>query len=98
MSAPVDSGIEDLIQTDYKYGFVSDIKTDALPPGLTENVICAISQRKQEPEFMLEWRLKAYRHWLTIQEPHWPNAHYPPLDYQSYIYYAAPAARKTIDS
>ncbi len=82
--------IEDLANRDYKYGFVTDIETDTLPPGLNEGVIRAISSRKREPEWMLEWRLKAYRHWLTMREPKWPNVTYPPIDYQQISYYSAP--------
>src|SRR5262245_9381913 len=87
------SAIEALTQQDYKYGFVTDIETDSIPAGLNENIIRMISAKKQEPEFMLEWRLKAFRHWLTMQEPKWHNVHYPPIDYQSIVYYASPKAR-----
>ena len=75
--------IEELANKEYKYGFVTDIEADSLPPGLNEDVIRAISAKKNEPEFMLEWRLKAYRHWTTMKEPTWANVHYPPIDYQS---------------
>src|SRR5580700_6962484 len=75
---------------EYKWGFVSDIAADAIPAGLSEDVIRLISHKKNEPEFMLEWRLKAYRHWLTMKEPEWANVHYPPIDYQKIVYYAAP--------
>jgi Fe-S cluster assembly protein SufB len=90
--------IEDAVKSDYKYGFVSDIETEAFAPGLNEDVVRKISALKGEPEFMLEWRLKAYRHWLTMQEPHWPNVHYPPIDYQAYIYYAAAKPKKKLGS
>lgn len=90
--------IENLVRADYKYGFTSDIQTDALPPGLNEDVIRLISEKKGEPAFLLEWRLKAYREWLTMREPHWPNVYYPTIDYQSYIYYAAPKTRKKLNS
>ncbi len=86
--------IEQFVQSDYKYGFTTNVETDTAPPGLSEDIIRLISQKKSEPEFMLEWRLKAYRHWLTMAEPTWPNVHYPPIDYQSIVYYAAPKARK----
>ncbi|HWX43477.1 MAG TPA: Fe-S cluster assembly protein SufB, partial [Blastocatellia bacterium] len=78
----------------YKYGFVTDIETDSVPPGLSEDVIRLISAKKNEPEFMLEWRLKAYRHWLTMQEPTWSNVHYPAIDYQNMVYYSAPKNKK----
>ena len=79
---------------DYKYGFVTDIETDSAPPGLNEDIIRLISAKKKEPEFMLQWRLKAYRHWLTMREPTWPNVQYPPIDYQRIIYYSAPKQNK----
>ncbi len=75
---------------DYKYGFVTDIETDSIPKGLNEDVIRMISAKKKEPKFMLEWRLKAYRHWTTLKEPHWLNCHYDPIDYQAVTYYSAP--------
>jgi len=84
--------VEALANRDYKYGFVSDIESDSVPPGLDENVIRLISTKKNEPEFLLDWRLKAYRHWLTMKEPAWANVHYPPIDYQAIIYYSAPKA------
>jgi Fe-S cluster assembly protein SufB len=90
--------IENFVKTEYKYGFVSDIETEAFLPGLNEDVVRRISEKKGEPPFMLEWRLKAYRHWVTMTEPHWANAKYPPIDYQSYIYYAAPKQKKKLGS
>ncbi|MFH0754523.1 MAG: Fe-S cluster assembly protein SufB, partial [Candidatus Omnitrophota bacterium] len=75
---------------DYKYGFVTDVEMDTVPKGLNEDVIALISSKKAEPSFMLELRLKAYRHWLTMKEPHWANFHYEPIDYQDLRYYAAP--------
>lgn len=78
------------INQDYKYGFITNIESDTLPKGLDESVVRAISAKKQEPEFMLEWRLKAYRAWLKMKEPKWPNVHYPPIDYQDISYYSAP--------
>ena len=89
MATQLDS-IETLANQEYKWGFVTDIASDTVPPGLNEDVIRLISARKEEPEFMLEWRLKAYRHWLTLKEPDWANVHYPAIDYQSISYYAAP--------
>jgi Fe-S cluster assembly protein SufB len=82
--------IEGLVQQEYKYGFVTDVEADAAPPGLNEDIVRLISAKKKEPEFMLEWRLKAYRHWLTMKEPTWPHVHYPPIDYQGSVYYSAP--------
>ena len=90
--------IQEFVSTDYKYGFVSDIDTDALPPGLNEEVVRVISTKKKEPEFMLQWRLRAYRHWLTMTEPKWQQAKYPPIDYQSAIYYAALKPKKELQS
>src|SRR4030095_11543296 len=86
--------LEDLTQREYKYGFVTDVETDEVPKGLNEEVIRLISAKKNEPEFMLEWRLKSYRHWLTMKEPTWANVHYPKIDYQEIVYYSAPKARK----
>src|SRR5258707_8930211 len=82
--------IENLVQKDCKYGFYTDVETDSAPPGLNEDIIRLISRKKNEPEFMLEWRLRAFRHWLTMKEPTWPHVHYPPIDYQNAIYYSAP--------
>ncbi len=90
MSSTEVKKIEELTNQDYKYGFVTDIETDSLPKGLNEDIISQISAKKDEPEFMLEWRLKAYRHWLTMKEPHWPNVKYPEIDYQEIVYYSAP--------
>jgi Fe-S cluster assembly protein SufB len=82
--------IEELANQEYKYGFVTDIEADAAPRGLNEDIIRLISSKKGEPEWMLQWRLKAYRHWLTLKEPTWPNVSYPPINYQDIIYYSAP--------
>ncbi len=82
--------IRNLTRQDYKYGFVTDIESDAVPPGLNEDTIRLISSKKKEPEFLLEWRLRAYRHWLTMTEPRWAKVSYPPIDYQSIVYFAAP--------
>ncbi len=84
------TAIETLAAQEYKYGFVTDIEQDSVPPGLDEDVIRLISAKKNEPEFMLEWRLKAYRHWLTMKEPSWQNVTYPPINYQDIVYYSAP--------
>ncbi len=82
--------IEDVTKGDYKYGFVSDIDTDIIPRGINEDVVRLISQKKEEPEWLLEFRLKAYRHWLTLKMPTWPFLKIPPIDYQAISYYAAP--------
>jgi Fe-S cluster assembly protein SufB len=82
--------VESLVGGEYKYGFITDIEADAVPPGLNEDVIRLISAKKNEPAFMLDWRLAAYRHWLTMKEPTWANVHYPPIDYQQIVYYSAP--------
>jgi len=84
------STIEQFANQQYKYGFVTDIEEDRVPPGLNEDIIRIISAKKNEPEWLLEWRLKAYRHWLTMEEPRWQNVHYPPIDYQAISYYSAP--------
>ena len=85
--------ISELVKREYKEGFVTDIDTDTIPPGLDEGVIRVLSSRKNEPEFMLEWRLNAYRHWLDMQEPDWAHVHYPPVDFQAISYYSAPKAK-----
>src|SRR5437588_7257116 len=85
--------VEELANKQYKWGFVTDIEQETVPRGLSEETVRLISAKKNEPEFMLEWRLKAYRHWLTMKEPSWQNVHYPPIDYQDMIYYAAPKAK-----
>src|SRR5688500_16468274 len=84
------SGIEALVNREYAYGFVTDVETDTVPPGLNEDIIRVISAKKNEPEFMLEWRLKAYRRWLTMKEPHWGNVKYPPIDYDSLVHSSDP--------
>ena len=87
------TGIED---SEYKWGFTIDIESDVAPKGLNEDIVRLISQKKGEPEWMLEWRLKAYRHWVKLnqKEPHWANVHHPPIDYQDIIYYSAPTSKK----
>ena len=82
--------LEALVGQKYRHGFVTDIESDTVPPGLDEDVIRLISRKKGEPAFMLEWRLKAYRHWLTMQEPHWAHLRISPIDYQAISYYSAP--------
>jgi Fe-S cluster assembly protein SufB len=90
--------LEKLAEQEYKYGFVTDIEQEIAPAGLNEDVIRMISAKKNEPEWLLEWRLKAYKNWLTMKEPKWPNVHYPPIDYQAISYYAAPKKKQTLES
>jgi Fe-S cluster assembly protein SufB len=82
--------IEGFVKQEYKYGFITDIESDSAPPGLSEEIVRFISAKKNEPQFLLDWRLKAYRHWLTMKEPTWPHVQYPPIDFQKIIYYSAP--------
>ncbi len=90
--------LEDLANQEYKYGFVTDIEADTIPKGLNEDVIRIISGKKNEPEFLLEWRLKAFRQWQKLEEPKWPNVTYPPVDYQDMVYYSAPKQKKKLES
>ena len=92
-----DKVIEKSISQDYKYGFETAVEQDTLPPGLDEGVIRRISEIKQEPEWLLEWRLKAYHHWLNMKEPNWAKVHYPSIDYKSISYYSAPR-KKSVNS
>ena len=89
--------IEEAAQAEYKYGFVTDIETEVIPKGLDEDVVRRISALKGEPEWLLEFRLKAYRHWLTLKAPTWGHVHVPEIDYQAISYYAAPRQRKDGD-
>ena len=94
------SSIDSLVNREYKYGFVTDVEADTIPPGLNEDVIRLISTKKDEPAWLLEWRLKGYRRWLTMKEPHWPNVRYEPIDYQLQSYYSAPTSvtpRQSLD-
>jgi len=90
--------VSKLLDREYAAGFVTEIESDALPPGLTEDTVRQISLKKNEPAFMLEWRLKAFQHWLTLKEPHWAKVHYPPIDYQKIIYYSAPKSLPKLNS
>jgi Fe-S cluster assembly protein SufB len=85
--------LEQLVSRQYQHGFVTDIESETVPPGLDEDVVRLISHKKGEPDFLLQWRLKALRHWFTLREPHWAHARYPAIDYQSISYYSAPKAR-----
>ena len=86
--------IETLANREYKWGFVTDVEAESAPMGLNEEIVRFISHKKGEPDWMLQWRLKAYRHWLTMEEPHWAKLHHEPIDYQNTIYYSAPKAKK----
>jgi len=101
MSSSVDT-IRDLAQRDYKWGFVTDIEAEKIPKGLNEGIIRLISTKKNEPEFMLQWRLKAYRHWASLEqahaEPKWANVKFPPINYQDIIYYSAPKQKPSLKS
>ena len=90
--------IEELANREYQYGFVTDVEAETVPKGLNEEVVRLISEKKREPAWLLEWRLKAYRTWLTMTEPTWQNVHYPAIDYQDIIYYSAPKKRPTLNS
>jgi Fe-S cluster assembly protein SufB len=90
--------VEALVAQDYKYGFVTDVEQDVVPPGLSEDVIRLISEKKGEPAWLLEWRLEAYRHWLTMTEPSWAQLELEPIDYQAISYYAAPKNKLQLDS
>jgi len=92
------SSIETLVNREYQYGFVTDVETDTIPPGLSEAVIRVISAKKGEPTWLLDWRLKAYRRWLTMKEPHWSNVTYAPIDYQTQSYYSAPRSVTPLQS
>ena len=90
--------IQDLIDQPYKAGFVTDIDAETAPKGLTEDTIRMISAKKNEPAWLLDFRLKAFHHWLTMEEPKWPNVHYPKIDFQDIIYYAAPKQKAKLAS
>ncbi|MFM7218067.1 MAG: Fe-S cluster assembly protein SufB, partial [Bacteroidota bacterium] len=90
--------LDDLAQSEYKWGFVSNIDSENAPKGLNEDIVRFISAKKNEPEWLLEFRLKAFRHWQTMEEPTWPNVNYPPVDFQDIIYYSAPKPKKQLDS
>ena len=98
MSTDTDAVLDEVGQREYKYGFVTDIEADTIPPGLNEEVVRLISAKKNEPDWLLDWRLKAYRHWLTLEEPTWHNLRYTPIDYQKSVYYSAPKQKKALKS
>ncbi len=95
---PQDSTLRELTEGKYKYGFVTEIEADQVPKGLSEEIVRTISRKKGEPEWMLEWRLGAYRHWLAMEEPRWANVRFPPVDYQDIVYYSAPKPKKKLGS
>ncbi len=101
MSTNVDT-IRELAAREYKWGFVSDVESESVPKGLNEETVRLISAKKREPEFMLEWRIRAYRHWASLEkaqaEPKWANIHYGPIDYQDIVYYSAPKQRPALES
>ncbi|MGH8325988.1 MAG: Fe-S cluster assembly protein SufB, partial [Steroidobacteraceae bacterium] len=86
--------LEQLVSRQYRHGFVTDIESDTVPPGLDEDVVRGISHKKGEPRFLTEWRLAALRHWRTMREPHWSHVRFPAIDYQAISYYSAPKAKE----
>lgn len=90
--------LEEFAQREYEHGFVTEIESDAIPPGLSEDVVRLISSKKNEPEWMLEWRLKAYRHWLTLEQPDWQYVKFAPIDFQASVYYSAPKQKPKLNS
>ena len=90
--------LEEFAQREYEFGFVTDIEADSIAPGLSEDVVRLISSKKNEPEWLLDWRLKAYRHWLTLEEPNWQNVKFAPIDYQASVYYSAPKQKPKLNS
>src|SRR5207237_1604862 len=92
--------LDDLTESDYKWGFVSNIESDNAPKGLSEEIVRFISLKKNEPEWMLEWRLKAFRHWqsLKLEEPKWANIHHEEINFQDIIYYSAPKSKPKLNS
>ena len=93
-----EAALRELTERKYKYGFVTEVEADQLPRGLSEEIVRTISEKKGEPRWLLDWRLKAYRHWLTMIEPVWSSVRYPPIDYQSIVYYSAPKPKKQVGS
>src|ERR671930_1596307 len=90
--------IEQLATREYNYGFVTEFESEAVPKGLNEDIVRLISQKKNEPVWLLEWRLKAFRLWLTMKEPTWQNVKYDPINYQDIVYYSAPKKKKALNS
>jgi Fe-S cluster assembly protein SufB len=98
MQETQDEILEEVVNSEYKYGFITDIETDDAPIGLTEETVRFISAKKEEPEWMLEWRLKAFRDWQKMTEPTWANVHFPKVDFQNIIYYSAPKQKVELNS
>ena len=101
MSSPtttvgISDEVRDLANQEYRYGFVTDLDNDVAPRGLNEDIIRLISRKKNEPDWLLEWRLRAYQHWITLTEPNWQHVAYDSIDYQDIIYYAAPKPKKQL--
>ncbi len=95
----MESSVSDVLEDKkYKYGFKTLIEAETFAKGLNEDVVRAISKKKNDPQFMLDFRLKAYEKWLTMKEPAWPNVHYPPIDFQNIAYFSAPKSKKKLDS
>jgi len=93
------NSVSDILEdSTYKYGFTTDVESDTFAKGLDEDVVRAISKKKNEPQFMLDFRLKAFAKWKTMKEPEWPNVHYPRIDFQNISYYSAPKQKKVLDS
>ena len=90
--------IEQLAQQEYRYGFTSNVEADLAPRGLNEDIVRFISAKKNEPDWLLDWRLKSYRAWQTLRDPDWANVRHEPIDFQQIIYYAAPKKRPALDS
>ena len=90
--------LDNLVSQPYKHGFVTDIESDRIPVGLTEETVRLISAKKREPQWLLDWRLKAFRRWQTMTEPTWPNVRYTKIDYQAQTYYSAPRSVKPLQS
>src|SRR3954465_6067323 len=90
--------IEELATREYKYGFVTEVESESIPKGLSEDVVRLISEKKGGPEGLLEWGLKAYRMWLTMKEPTWQNVKYEPINYQDIVYYSAPKKKQALNS
>ena len=95
---PKNKVIDKTIKEKYKFGFVTDVDQDTIPPGLSEEVICTISSKKNEPKWLLDWRLKAYKKWIEMKEPNWAKVDYPKIDYDSISYYSAPKKKKKLKS
>jgi Fe-S cluster assembly protein SufB len=98
LMAAATAEVSDIIKQEYKHGFITDIESETIPKGLNEDIVRLISAKKGEPEFMLEWRLKAFRHWQTMKEPEWAHVHYPKIDFQDLYYYSAPKVKEKLNS